>query len=49
MLKLAEKGLDAVREDPALAAGASTINGKLVSEAVAQAQGLEYVPLQQAL
>jgi alanine dehydrogenase len=49
VLKLAEKGLDAVREDPALAAGASTINGKLVSEAVAQAQGLEYVPLQQAL
>lgn len=49
VLKLAEKGLDALREDPALAAGASTIDGKLVSGAVAQAQGLEYIPLQQAL
>lgn len=49
VLKLADRGLEAVREDAALAAGASTINGKLVAEAVAQAQGLEYTPLERAL
>ena len=49
VLKLADRGLAALREDSALAAGASTINGKLVSPAVAQAQSLEYVPLDQAL
>ena len=49
VLKLAALGLGALREDPALAAGAATIDGKLVAEAVAQAQGLEYTPLEQAL
>src|SRR5437867_2612956 len=49
VLKLADRGLAALREDAALASGASTIEGKLVSEAVAQAQGLEYTPLDQAL
>jgi alanine dehydrogenase len=45
VLKLAAAGgLDALREDASLAAGASTINGKLVSEAVAAAQGLEWSP-----
>jgi alanine dehydrogenase len=48
-LKLADTGLTAIRNDPALAAGASTIGGKLVSEAVAQAQSLTYTPLEQAL
>lgn len=48
-LKLAEGGLDALREDSALAAGAATINGRLVSEAVAQAQEREYTPLERAL
>ncbi len=47
-LRLANEGLEALK-DEALAAGASTIRGKLVSEAVAQAQGLEYTPLERAL
>jgi len=49
VLRLAGRGLDALRDDPALAAGASTIDGKLTSEAVAQAQNLQYAPLDQAL
>ncbi len=49
VLRLAERGLDLLREDPALAAGASTIDGKLTTEAVAQAQGRAYTPLQQLL
>ncbi|HSP55483.1 MAG TPA: alanine dehydrogenase [Dehalococcoidia bacterium] len=49
VLKLAAGSLDALREDAALAAGASTINGKLVAEAVAQAQGRPYTPVEQAL
>lgn len=49
VLKLAAKGLEALKEDSSLAEGASTINGKLVSQAVAEAQGREYTPLDQAL
>jgi alanine dehydrogenase len=49
VLRLAERGLEALREDPALAAGAATINGRLVARAVAEAQGLEYTPLELAL
>jgi alanine dehydrogenase len=49
VLKLADRGLEALRDDPALADGASTIGGKLVSQAVAQGQKLEYTPLEQAL
>ncbi len=49
VLKLADRGLAALHEDGALDAGASTIHGKLVAEAVAQAQGREYTPLEQAL
>ena len=49
VMKLADRGLDALREDSALAGGASTINGKLVSPAVASAQGLGCIPLDQAL
>jgi len=49
VLRLAERGLDAFRDDPALAAGASTVRGKLVCEPVAQAQGVPYTPLEQAL
>jgi alanine dehydrogenase len=49
VLKLAERGLDALHEDAALASGASTINGKLVAEAVAQAHGLACTPLEEAL
>jgi len=49
ILKLAAEGLDTLREDAALAAGASTINGRLVAEAVAQAQGRPCTPVEQAL
>jgi alanine dehydrogenase len=49
VLKLAERGLDALREDPALAHGASTINGFLTDEAVAKSQGAPYTPLADAL
>lgn len=49
VLRLAAAGLEALRQDPSLAAGASTINGQLVSAAVAQAQGLPYTPLEDAL
>jgi alanine dehydrogenase len=49
VLRLADRGLSALREDTALAVGASTLDGKLVSEAVAQAQSLEYTSLDQAL
>ncbi len=49
VLRLAGRGLDALRQDPSLAAGASTIHGKLVSRPVAEAQELPYTPLEQAL
>jgi alanine dehydrogenase len=49
VLRLAEHGLDALRRDEALAAGASTIDGRLVCEAVSRAQGLTYTPLSEAL
>lgn len=49
VLRLADRGLDALRDDPALAAGASTIRGKLVSEPVARAQGVPHTPLDEAL
>ena len=49
VLRLAERGLDALRDDEELAAGASTIHGKLVCEPVARAQAIDYTPLEQAL
>jgi alanine dehydrogenase len=49
VLRLAAGGLDVLREDAALAAGASTIGGKLVCRPVAEAQGLPYTPLAEAL
>ena len=49
VLRLADRGLDALREDASLAAGASTIRGKLVSGPVAEAQELPYTSLEQAL
>jgi alanine dehydrogenase len=49
VLHLADRGLDALREDASLAAGASTVRGKLVSQPVADAQGLPFTPLEQAL
>jgi alanine dehydrogenase len=49
VLHLADRGLDALREDASLGAGASTVRGKLVSQPVAEAQGLTFTPLEQAL
>ena len=49
VLKLAAGGLGALRDDPSLAEGAATINGKLVAEAVALAQARELTPLTRAL
>jgi len=49
VLHLADRGLDALREDAALAVGASTVRGKLVSRPVAEAQGLPFTPLEEAL
>ncbi|MEV0587926.1 alanine dehydrogenase [Nonomuraea sp. NPDC050310] len=48
-LALAERGLSALREDPALALGLSTHEGHLVSEPVAQAHGLDWVPFEELL
>ena len=49
VLRLAERGLDAVREDESLAAGASTVRGKLVCGPVAEAQGIAWTPLERAM
>jgi alanine dehydrogenase len=49
VMKLAEHGLEALRLDSALAEGAAAIDGHLVSRAVAQAQGLPFTPLEEAL
>ncbi|TVQ35179.1 MAG: alanine dehydrogenase [Spirochaetaceae bacterium] len=49
-LKIANQGLEkALRGDSALARGVNTYAGKLTYEAVAEAFGLEYVPLSQLL
>jgi alanine dehydrogenase len=48
--QLAELGaLEAVRANPELARGVNTIGGKLTYEAVADAHGMEYTPLDDAL
>ena len=47
---LAENGVHgAIADDPALAKGVNVLNGRLVYEPVAEAHGLEYTPLQDAL
>jgi alanine dehydrogenase len=46
---IADKGLErAVAEDPALAKGVNVLGGKVTYEAVAEAHGLEYTPLELA-
>ncbi|MGH2755228.1 MAG: alanine dehydrogenase [Actinomycetota bacterium] len=46
VVDLAEKGVEqAAREDPALALGINTLKGQIVYEPVAEAHGLEAVPL----
>jgi len=47
--RLADRGLDALRDDPGFGAGAATINGKLVSKPVADAHTMPYTPLTEAL
>ncbi|MCA1630294.1 MAG: alanine dehydrogenase [Acidobacteria bacterium] len=45
-LRLANRGfIDAIRIDPGLKAGVNTYAGKLTYEAVAEAQGLDFTPL----
>ncbi|HEU4449686.1 MAG TPA: alanine dehydrogenase [Gaiellaceae bacterium] len=47
---IADHGLrEAIARDPALARGVNVLDGKLTYEAVAEAHGLEYSPLEQVL
>ena len=47
---IAERGVaGAIREDPALARGVNVLGGRVTYEAVAEAHGLEYTPLDDAL
>ncbi len=48
-MKLAEKGVAALEEDPALLKGLNTYHGKLTYAAVAEAFGLPYTPPEEAL
>ncbi len=48
-IKLADRGLDALRSDPHFAAGLNVIDGKLTEPAVAEAQGKPYVAVADAL
>lgn len=48
-LRLADKGLDALRQDPGLAAGLSTMGGKLTNHAVAEAFGMQAITPAEAL
>ena len=48
--QLADLGtLDAVAANPELARGVNTLGGKLTYEAVAEAHGMDYTPLDDAL
>lgn len=50
VLQIANKGWrQALRENPALAKGANVVLGQVTYQAVAQAHGLPYVPLEQVL
>jgi alanine dehydrogenase len=48
-LALADRGLDALRDDPGLRAGLNVAGGKVTHSAVASGVGAEYVPPEQAL
>ena len=41
--------LEAIRRDPELAPGVNVIGGRITYEAVAEAHGLEYTPLDDVL
>jgi alanine dehydrogenase len=48
--EIAEHGvLDAIRRDPELAPGVNVMGGRITYEAVAEAHGLDYTPLDDAL
>jgi alanine dehydrogenase len=50
VVALAEKGLEtAVRNDPSLAKGVNVLQGSVVYEPVAEAHGLDYVPLNELI
>jgi alanine dehydrogenase len=50
VVELANRGLeDAVRDDPSLAKGVNVYGGEIVYEPVAEAHGLDYVPLDDLL
>lgn len=50
VVTLADRGVsDAARDDPGLARGVNTINGSVTYEPVAEAHGLDYVPLEKLL
>lgn len=48
-LQLANKGIQAIKDDPALAKGVNTFKGHVTYKAVAQDLGHEYKPLEQLL
>ncbi len=48
-IELADKGLEALKEDEALMKGLNTHRGRLTYAAVAEAFGIDYVPAEQAL
>ena len=49
VLALADRGLDALREDPGLRAGLNVADGKVTHPAVAAGVGTEFLPPEQAL
>ncbi|MGQ9573323.1 MAG: alanine dehydrogenase [Dehalococcoidia bacterium] len=49
VLTLADHGLDAIRQDTALAMGVNAFQGKLTCRGVAEALGLPYTPLEEVL
>jgi alanine dehydrogenase len=49
VLALANQGLDAVRQDAALAKGVNALGGKLTCQQVAEALSLPYTPLEEVL
>jgi alanine dehydrogenase len=50
VISIADAGLEeALRADPALAAGLNTLGGQLTNQAVAEAHGLELVPVSSAI
>ena len=49
IVKLANLGIEALKQDPALAKGVNVFKGKITHSAVADAVGMEFVPLKKLL